>query len=52
MKKCCICGKDLIGRPNNPWPVDIIKSHACCDDCNRKKVIPARIKLLNKKEEN
>lgn len=44
-KKCCICGKDIQGWGNNALPV---KDGICCDECNEKKVIPARIVQLYK----
>lgn len=42
--KCCICGKEIIGFGNNPWPVK--DSGCCCDKCNSEFVIPARIEML------
>ena len=43
-KICCICGKEFYGYGNNPEPV---KSEGyCCDDCNEKYVVPARIHLI------
>lgn len=30
--KCCICGKDIIGYGNNPYP--ITDEGLCCDECN------------------
>ena len=39
--KCCICGKEVDGWGNNPWPVK--EDGECCDDCNNNEVIPARI---------
>lgn len=51
--KCCICGKEVDGWGNNPWPVK--EEGECCDDCNSNEVIPARIfqiyKNLNPKKE-
>lgn len=50
---CCICGEESIGYGNNPAPVK--DEGRCCDACNRKFVIPARIEELNlkdKQEEN
>lgn len=41
-KTCCICGKEFSGYGNNPDPVK--KQGRCCDECNNKKVIPARLK--------
>ena len=45
--KCIICG-NLIqnGYGNNPNPV--VDYGRCCDDCNKKYVVPARIKAYNK----
>lgn len=38
---CCICGEEIDGYGNNPAPV---KSEGrCCDACNMKFVIPARM---------
>ena len=50
-KKCVICGKEFVGYGNNAEPV---KSGACCDECNAKVVVPARLKKLRlvKKNEN
>lgn len=39
-KKCVICGKEFEGYGNNAQPV---KDGLCCDDCNTKVVIPARL---------
>ena len=41
---CCFCGRPFYGYGNNAEPV--IKNGVCCDECNMKKVIPARIKQL------
>lgn len=38
---CCICGEPLKGYGNNPAPYK--ESGKCCDACNRKFVIPARL---------
>jgi len=38
---CCICGKEAEGWGNNPAPVR--DEGRCCDECNIKKVVPARI---------
>lgn len=46
--KCCICGKEIIGFGNNPWPVK--DSGYCCDECNSTVVIRARIEMLVKGE--
>lgn len=39
-----VCGKEIIGFGNNPWPVK--DSGCCCDECNSRVVIPARIAML------
>ena len=55
-KKCCLCGKTFVGWGNNPYPLcDKTDTESrCCDDCNVKYVIPARIALnaRDKKNEN
>jgi len=38
---CCICGEEFDGYGNNPEPVK--HSGRCCDACNSKFVIPARL---------
>lgn len=43
---CCICGKEIKGYGNNPWPINNDVEARCCDDCNYNVVIPARIKDL------
>ena len=42
---CCICGEESEGYGNNPEPVR--KTGQCCDACNRKFVIPARIEAIS-----
>ena len=44
MWKCCICGKDCVGFGNNPEPIK--DKGLCCDECNRTKVIPARLNRI------
>lgn len=48
MKKqiCSICKKEYEGYGNNAQPV---RDGLCCDECNEKKVLPARLKEANKK---
>ena len=46
---CCICGEESFGYGNNPEPVK--HEGRCCDACNRKFVIPARIDALNIEDE-
>ena len=38
---CCICGKEIKGYGNNPWPVK--DKGLCCDECNLEVVIPTRL---------
>lgn len=38
---CCICGEPLDGYGNNPQPY--VEDGRCCDGCNLKFVIPARL---------
>ena len=47
-KKCVICGKEFEGYGNNAQPV---KDGLCCDECNQKEVIPARLKKAGLKED-
>ena len=44
-KKCCICGRLLHNNGNNARPY---KDGICCDNCNMKIVVPARINYLMK----
>lgn len=43
-KICCICKKPFDGYGNNAEPVC---SGTCCDECNMKEVIPARMKMVD-----
>lgn len=43
-KICCICGKEFNNYGNNPYPVK--NEGRCCDECNMKYVIPARVQKL------
>lgn len=53
--KCCICGKEVEGFGNNPYPLCDEKDFTsrCCDDCDLQFVIPARISryVIKKKGE-
>lgn len=40
--KCCICGKEIVGYGNNPWPINDDENARCCDECNINTVLPAR----------
>ena len=45
---CVLCGKHIDGYGNNPAP--LADEGKCCDECNKTKVIPARIKALRDKK--
>jgi len=45
---CCICGEPIEGYGNNPEPYK--HEGRCCDACNAKFVIPARLAELDNKE--
>ena len=42
---CCICGEEFEGYGNNPYPIR--DEGVCCDACNLKFVIPARLENIN-----
>lgn len=46
---CCICGKEIKGYGNNAASV---KSSICCDECNIKVVIPARLGIREEVKES
>jgi len=46
---CCICGEECRGYGNNPEPYK--HEGRCCDACQNKFVIPARLAELNKPKE-
>lgn len=48
MIKCIICGNEITNQGNNPFPV--VDYGRCCDNCNLKYVIPARVKSINKEK--
>ncbi len=43
MKKCSICNSKYYGYGNNAQPIN---EGRCCNECNVKEVIPARIDQL------
>lgn len=45
-ERCCICGKEICGWGNNPEPIK--QDGECCDECNAKYVVPARIGEMHK----
>ena len=47
---CCICGEKIEGYGNNPEPYMSAEAGQCCDLCNQKFVIPARLDQQQKAE--
>mgnify|MGYP003303642297 CR=1 FL=1 len=46
---CCICGEPFEGYGNNPEPyVSVENGEKCCNACNLKFVIPARMNKIEK----
>ena len=43
--KCCFCKKEIKGYGNNAEP---IRKGECCDECNRKFVIPTRLASMKR----
>ena len=48
--KCCFCGEVFEGYGNNPWPMADDTKHRCCNVCNMRIVVPARIEFIREKE--
>ena len=46
IKVCCICGEPIEGYGNNPEPYKPVDEGSCCDSCNVKFVIPARMEMM------
>lgn len=47
IKTCCVCKKKFTGFGNNPWPLFTESDDdVCCDACNMRFVIPARIERI------
>ena len=46
--KCCICGREIKGWGNNPWPVNNNESAKSWEEPNGQVVIPARIRGMYK----
>ena len=46
---CCICGEPIEGYGNNPRPYK--HEGRCCDACQKKFVLPARLAKLNNRKE-
>jgi hypothetical protein len=45
-ERCCVCGERLDGYGNNPEPFMSSKKGSCCDACNLKFVLPARLEIM------
>ena len=45
-EKCCICGKEIEGMGDNPYPVRT--EGWCCRYCNYIMVLPKRVRLYGK----
>jgi len=43
---CCFCRGDFNDYGNNPEPIKDMRTGRCCDTCNYKLVILARLKEL------
>lgn len=43
MLRCNLCGNKIFDYGNNPYPLIVNEDDRCCDSCNSKYVIPARI---------
>lgn len=49
--KCCLCHADIKAREtNNPAPLVNERGAVCCDVCNVRYVIPARIEQEHKRQ--
>ena len=49
-EKCVLCGGEIKGYGNNPAP--LADEGRCCDDCNKSKVIPARMSKLKDSDDD
>ena len=52
MDVCGICGTEIDGFGNNPAPVKASYSGRCCDVCNSMHVLPARLAMIFKEQED
>lgn len=55
LSTCALCGKKYSGWGNSTWGLWNIDEHdpegekiRCCDDCNQRLVVPARMGLIEK----
>lgn len=49
--RCAICDCEIKDYGNNPYPTRLDKNDRCCDECNSKYVVPARIILKRTRPE-
>lgn len=42
---CSLCGKECFGYGNNPYPLKSYEER-CCNKCNYRKVVPARVEEM------
>lgn len=47
-EKCCICGKEIKGWGNNPYPVKTEGEY--CRECNFSVVLPERVRLSKQEQ--
>lgn len=48
--RCCLCGEEMaLQESNNAQPVE---DGRCCQGCNWSIVLPARLEILNEKEDD
>ena len=45
---CNICGREIEGQGNNPFPISESDDDRCCDYCNKAYVIPARLIMMHR----
>ena len=45
-RTCPLCGRTFAGTGNSPEPLARLADGPCCDECNYRVVIPARVRLL------
>lgn len=45
---CILCGEELGGMGNNPWPLAV--EGRCCDACNRRVVMARMMRAVNRIE--
>ena len=48
---CCICGRKVKEWGNDPWPVMLDDDAKCCNKCDMEVVLPARMNLMEAKED-